>query len=245
MWPASGQEILVVTGSDGTASVVYNVGQVSGARSVIAEVTDEQNEEIEYDFVIDRVEFRVNGTGTNPGTNTPRTINPYLSISLTSSNRNPGETGSLTVVAYGSDRRIQTPTCRFRSVPLALHSSHPQCVPVSPSPSRYRAVIPLSLPRALGGTYSSARATLNITSQPDRLVRVSGTGQSGAVGAQLSSDFVVRVEDRNARALNNESVTFASDCWWREGLRNKCFDKFKRGGADSTHLRKFRRHEYR
>ena len=143
----------------------------------------------------------------HPGTNTPRTVNPYLSISLTGSNRNPGEFSSLTVVAYGADRQADT------GVPVSLSATgitFPSTVSTGQSVSftipSSNTTITASDP---GGTYRSASATLNITSQPARLVTVSGTGQSGAVGAQLSSDFVVRVEDRNGRALNNESVTFA------------------------------------
>ena len=91
---AGGNEIEVVTGSDGTASVWYNVGQLRGGRRVKAEVQGESGT-TQYDFEIEEVTFGVDGgrgSGTNPGTNRPITVNPYLSISLTSSNRNPGET---------------------------------------------------------------------------------------------------------------------------------------------------------
>ena len=205
----SGQEIFVLTNSFGEVWVTYVEDPDVSGQTVRAEIASEQGAQ-DYDFEVSHLAFDIDGGGrsTNPGTNTPRTINPYLSISLTSSNRNPGETGSLTVVAYGSDGDPDS------NVPVSLSATG---ITFLSSTVRTGEPVSFTIPSsnttifasALGGTYSSARAPLNITSQPDRLVRVSGTGQSGAVGAQLSSDFVVRVEDRNGRALNNESVTFA------------------------------------
>ena len=239
----SGQEIFVLTNSFGEVWVTYVEDPDVSGQTVRAEIASEQGDQ-EYDFEVSHVTFDIDGGGRSTNTRTgTTTVNPYLSISLTGSNRNPGEFSSLTVVAYGADRQADP------NVPVSLSATgitFPSTVSTGQSVSF---LIPSSSTTItatdLGRTYRSASATLNITSQPARLVTVSGTGQSGAVGAQLSSDFVVRVEDRNGRALNNESVTFASDCWWRKPLSNKCFDKFKRGGADSTHLRKFPRHEYR
>ena len=56
----SGNELFVITDSDGMAAVNYNVGQLEIGQTVSAEVFDELGT-TEYDFVIDRVIFTVNG----------------------------------------------------------------------------------------------------------------------------------------------------------------------------------------
>ena len=59
----SGNELFVITDSDGMAAVNYNVGQLEIGQTVTAEVFDELGT-TEYDFVIDRVIFTVNGGGS-------------------------------------------------------------------------------------------------------------------------------------------------------------------------------------
>ena len=58
---SSGNNIVVVTGADGTASVEYNVGQLTVARTVTASIDNEQSVDLEYDFEVDRVTFNING----------------------------------------------------------------------------------------------------------------------------------------------------------------------------------------
>ena len=62
--PDSGQQIYVVTGSDGQASVNYNIGQLTVAREVVAEVRHESLDS-DYSFAINRVVFNINGGGSS------------------------------------------------------------------------------------------------------------------------------------------------------------------------------------
>ena len=70
--PSSGNELLVITGSNGEASVDYNVGQNPSAvtNEVSAEVFDELNTGLEYDFTIDEVIFSINGRTSRATSNT-------------------------------------------------------------------------------------------------------------------------------------------------------------------------------
>ena len=61
---ASGQEIFVVTGPDGEAAVLYNAGQLTGAKEVTVRVDDELSEE-QYNYQIRQVEFNIDGGGTS------------------------------------------------------------------------------------------------------------------------------------------------------------------------------------
>ena len=82
--PNSGQQIYVITGADGQASVNYNVGQYTIAREVTAEVRHEPLDS-DYSFAIRRVTFNINGSSTTrqPTTpTTPTTTTPNLSISV-------------------------------------------------------------------------------------------------------------------------------------------------------------------
>ena len=63
--PARGQQIYVKTGPNGEAGVTYNVGQLTEAREIVAEVRHEAGD-TQYDFAIDRVTFNVNGRATPP-----------------------------------------------------------------------------------------------------------------------------------------------------------------------------------
>ena len=59
----SGQEIFVLTDAHGEAGVLYNSGQLAGAKTVTARVDDELSLE-EYNYQIRQVEFGINGGGT-------------------------------------------------------------------------------------------------------------------------------------------------------------------------------------
>ena len=61
---ASGQEVFVVTGPDGEAAVLYNAGQLTGAKEVTVRVDDELSEE-QYNYQIRQVEFNIDGGGTS------------------------------------------------------------------------------------------------------------------------------------------------------------------------------------
>ena len=202
--PSSGQEILVITGSDGTASVTYNVGQVSGARSVIAEVTDEQDANVDYDFVIERVEFRINGGGST--ITPPTTRNPYLSFSPSSLTGAPGESRSFTVRAYDSSNRersgIQVSLSSSGvSVPSTVNSGQSVSITLPSSPASIS---------ASATNYGSRSLSVNVRAVPDEIVKVSGDSpvQTGDPGTQLSSPFVVRVEDSSDNPIPQQTVTF-------------------------------------
>ena len=59
----SGQEIFVLTNAHGEASVVYNAGQITGAKTVTARINDEEANS-QYDFQIRQVVFNIDGSGT-------------------------------------------------------------------------------------------------------------------------------------------------------------------------------------
>ena len=60
--PSSGQEIYGLTNAHGEAAVIYNTGQIAGAKTVTARVDDELSEE-EYNYQIRQVEFNIDGSG--------------------------------------------------------------------------------------------------------------------------------------------------------------------------------------
>ncbi len=199
---SSGQEITVMTGSDGTASVTYNVGQISGARSVIAEVTDEQSDTVDYDFVIERVEFRINGAGS---ISQPTTRSPYLSFSSSSLTGSPGQQRSFTVSAYDANNRQQSILVNLSSsgvtVPASVRTGESISITL-PSSST-------SISVSASG-YSSRSISVNVQAVPDEIVKVSGDSpvQTGEPGTQLSSSFVVRVEDSSNNPIQGQTVTF-------------------------------------
>ena len=91
----SGNEIEVVTASDGEAWVDYNIGQLGVARTVTVEVIEERGAGTAYDFEIDRVSFGVNGgRGTGGGTTTTTTTTTAtrtITITPSSTTGEPGE----------------------------------------------------------------------------------------------------------------------------------------------------------
>ena len=104
--PRSGQQIYVETGPNGEAGVSYNVGQVVEARDVIAEVREEAQTSTQYDFAIDRVVFRINGSSTPASVVAPPSA-PTNRILITPSPIT-GEPGEEVTLSITSD-----PTSRF------------------------------------------------------------------------------------------------------------------------------------
>ena len=95
--PDTGQQIYVVTGSNGQASVDYNIGQIVVAREVVAEVRHESRDS-DYSFAIDRVVFNINGGGARAPT--PASIpTPTSTGSLQIGVTGEGATRSVTVTA--------------------------------------------------------------------------------------------------------------------------------------------------
>ena len=106
--PTSGQQIYVVTGPDGEAGVSYNVGQVVEARDVVAEVREEAQTSTQYDFAIDRVVFRVNGSSSvrPPTTREPAAPRNVIGISPSSITGEPGEEITLSITSDPSVRFV-------------------------------------------------------------------------------------------------------------------------------------------
>ena len=101
----SGNEIFVLTGSDGEAEVEYNVGPTDSTKIVTAEVHDEQSDTLEYDFVLDRVTFDVqNATSSGPPADDgddggDDDLTPTLTVSQSSLTGRPGSTQTISVSA--------------------------------------------------------------------------------------------------------------------------------------------------
>ena len=98
--PDSGHQIYVETGVDGQASVNYNVGQLTVARDVVAEVRREAGTN-QYDFAIRQVVFNVNGrAGTGDGTApAPAPATNTITISPSTLTGEPGEEVTINVTA--------------------------------------------------------------------------------------------------------------------------------------------------
>ena len=104
--PDSGQEIYVSTNAHGEAGVVYNAGQIAGAKTVTARVDDEEKA-TEYDFQIRQVEFGIDGGGssttTGGGTTGGGTTPPPVTVFVPSSiSGTPGGTATLRLTAPGT-----------------------------------------------------------------------------------------------------------------------------------------------
>ena len=101
--PDSGQQIYVRTGSDGQASVNYEIGQFDIARQVSAEIRHEPLD-TDYSFAIKRVTFNINGSGSGTPTppappETPVDLTTPFTVSTTSITGAPGSTQTLTITA--------------------------------------------------------------------------------------------------------------------------------------------------
>ena len=102
--PDSGQQIYVFTGSNGQASVDYNIGQLTAAREVVAEVRHESRDS-EYSFAIDRVTFNINGRGgtSQPSQpSQPAAGTDTITLTLSSTTGEPGDEIDVTVTSSSS-----------------------------------------------------------------------------------------------------------------------------------------------
>ena len=104
--PTSGQEIFVMTNAHGEAGVIYNAGQITGAKTITARVDDEQAT-TQYDFQIRQVEFNIDGGGSTTTPTPPTTpttpTTPTLSVpsSVTGA---AGDTATLAITASAGTR---------------------------------------------------------------------------------------------------------------------------------------------
>ena len=204
----SGQEIFVKTDSYGEVWVLYRRDPDVTNQSVRAEMASEQGTQ-DYDFEVTYVTFNIGSggiSGTDPDTRT--TTTPYLVVSPTSFSGNPGASRSFTVLAYDANARlvndvlVTLSATGISGLPSTVRTGQSTTFTLPSSSTTISVTHP-------GGRYRSTSASVSVTLQPSRLVEVSGDNQSGEPGAQLSSDFVVRVEDSNGSAVSGQSVTFA------------------------------------
>ena len=102
----SGQEIFVLTNAHGEAAVVYNSGQIAGAKTVTARVDDEEAT-TEYDFQIRQVVFNIDGTGSTtpePSPEPPEDTGDTATLTVTPTTIDgpPGSTRDITIIASGA-----------------------------------------------------------------------------------------------------------------------------------------------
>ena len=99
--PSSGQEIYGLTNAHGEAAVIYNTGQIAGAKTVTARVDDELSEE-QYNYQIRQVEFNIDGGGSTarPPADDEDEDEPSVMIDVPPTvTGTAGETARLTVTA--------------------------------------------------------------------------------------------------------------------------------------------------
>ena len=224
----SGNEILVVTGSDGTASVEYNVGQLTGGRSVTAEVTDEQSTDVEYDFVIDRVEFRINGgrsttrTPTPTPTPTPQPQTRSIQVTTTSQSAAPGDqvtvTASLpqalsnvliTFTANGgvfSSPTVATSTSGVAQSNFFIPSGVSSVIINADAPGYDVGRATITVTGATAGTGTETQTAT--VGEPVEITIYDGDDQEGEINSRLDDDLVVQVVDRNGNGVSFETVRF-------------------------------------
>ena len=197
------QTVTATTNSGGDASVIYNTGDDSGVATVEASISvvDTTTTIVTH---IQTVTFNVRGGSSGP-TNNPPTGSPYLSLSTRSLTGSPGEQRSFTVTAYDASNQRQNINVNLSSsgvtVPSSVRSGESVSITL-PSSST-------SISVSASG-YSPQSITVTVAAAASRIVRVSGDSpvQTGEPGRQLSSPFVVRVDDRSNNPLRGQTVTF-------------------------------------
>ena len=223
----SGQEVVVTTGSDGMASVTYNVGQVSGARSVTAEVTDEQDDAVDYDFVIERVEFKINGGGSTTTPTTPTTPTPPTTpttpsgpdaIASVSGNNQSGPTGSaltnpLVVEVVDSD---DAPLSNIRvtfEITSGSGTLTPQSARTGANGQASTQLTPtgsgsITVEATVDGVASAVTFTATASALISQLQLDSGNNQTGAINSALDEPLSVRVVDQDNNGVRGQLITF-------------------------------------
>ena len=90
------------TGPNGEAGVTYNVGQLTEARDIVAEIREEAQATTQYDFAIDRVVFNINGRTSTGGGGAPPTPPPTtrtITVVPSSITGEPGEEVEFSVIS--------------------------------------------------------------------------------------------------------------------------------------------------
>ena len=208
--PSDGQEIYGLTNAHGEAGVIYNAGQIAGAKTVTARVDDELSE-TEYNYQIRQVEFNIDGSGSTTTTTTDTTTDttPTLTVSPASLTGRPGSTQTISVTASQAAQ-----VGNFFDNFLAADGS------VSPTSGSGTFTATLTLPSAEAQyalTVSMAGLTRTVTVTVSSTAAVTPTGGtvrvssitpgSGAPGT--TSTVTVFATDEDGDPVANVSITLS------------------------------------
>ena len=186
---ASGQEIFVVTGPGGEAAVLYNVGQLTGAKEVTARVDDELSEE-QYNYQIRQVEFNIDGRAAPerepepPPREEPPPVTPPPSLSADIS----GAPGSQQTLSVSTNAAAQV------TVGLSGDSFITAGGRVSQSSFTGSRAITITLPNTVGAyTLTVTATTAGGTVRDPRTIRVVEADNGAQPGAQPGAGGTVSI----------------------------------------------------
>ena len=195
--PDSGQQIYVVTGSNGQASVDYNVGQLTAAREVVAEIRHESLDD-EYSFAIDRVVFNINGRAGTGGGGTPAPTPPATRTITVVPSSIDGEPGEEVDVIITSSPRGELVTInsgdlddddfspRFEFTPFTTTI----LLPDEEDTYTFSATGPSG--------FTTATATITVESEEEEL----GTLSIEAVGDPVNGQQTIRINVRDSEGVD-------------------------------------------
>ena len=197
------QTVTATTNSGGDASVIYNTGDDSGVATVEASISvvDTNTNIVTH---IQTVTFNVRGGSSRDPISSTRS---ELTLSPSTINGAPGEQRSFTITLYDDGEPLANTPVRLTGATFVDNLPNTN--------SRGTATGTVTIPNSdttITATAAGYSDTIDITVQAvaSSLVRVSGHSpvQTGNSGTQLSSPFVVRVNDRNNNPLRDQTVTF-------------------------------------
>ena len=187
--PASGQEIFVVTGPDGEASVLYNTGQLTGAKEVTARVDDEEAT-TQYDFQIRQVVFNIDGRAApapapeREPAPAPAPVTPPPSLSADIS----GAPGSQQTLSVSTNAAAQV------TVGLSGDSFITAGGRVSQSSFTGSRAVTITLPNTVGAyTLTVTATTTGGTVRDPRTIRVVEADNGAQPGAQPGTGGTVSI----------------------------------------------------
>ena len=186
---ASGQEIFVVTGPGGEAAVLYNVGQLTGAKEVTARVDDELSEE-QYNYQIRQVEFNIDGRAAPerepepPPREEPPPVTPPPSLSADIS----GAPGSQQTLSVSTNAAAQV------TVGLSGDSFITAGGRVSQNSFTGSRAVTITLPNTVGAyTLTVTATTTGGTVRDPRTIRVVEADNGAQPGAQPGTGGTVSI----------------------------------------------------
>ena len=187
--PASGQEIFVVTGPDGEAAVLYNTGQLTGAKEVTARVDDEEAT-TQYDFQIRQVVFNIDGRAApapapeREPAPAPAPVTPPPSLSADIS----GAPGSQQTLSVSTNAAAQV------TVGLSGDSFITAGGRVSQSSFTGSRAVTITLPNTVGAyTLTVTATTTGGTVRDPRTIRVVEADNGAQPGAQPGTGGTVSI----------------------------------------------------